>query len=1163
MPIGSEDGSRHLLPQPVPLAAAQSTIAVPLDIVLLQDETGSMSDDIGALRALAPQIWDSVAGIATAGFRMSVVGFRDFARSPWGNSGDWVYRLIVDFTSDRDAFVAAVSSLTAAGGNDTPEGQYAALYYLLTPSHPCIDSNGDGDCLDLNDTPANQQPSFRSGAKRIILLATDAPFHDPEDTPGYPGPEKSTVISALMANRVIVIGLVPGGAGRLSEVDEITSITGGTTQDTGSSGQDIADAILAALGEVRPVSPDLSTIQAYPTSAPSDGFTTVTITVTLRDTANHPVANKVVLLYSDLGGVEISQPLAPTDGNGQAIGVIRSLTPGTATIAAVDVTDGVQITQRATVLFTGVAVPPSEELRLRIYRLDEVSRRELGHLGLIAQEAGVHGDYFRGAIGADKARMAIDGIFGATSIFHTLKDMARPAIQIAIPGVLDVGWYRIDFVVFLYPNRAGYLFNTAWRYAIQSGDFWVLTRPILEDGARYYANRLLQESIKAGIKELIVLAFRKIASSSSGLSEAGNFLAADVVDLQTSLAIQRDQLVSGIPPMSAEEQSAYAEDLRRRTSVPVVLSSAQNHQAMLLSNLRAAHNSVGGGWEAFVLKFIAKTLAQASFDGPGVLVVEGVTTGIALYIDARKLDAAQRAYATVPSVLKGSAEAAARIYSNATAGYERITRRLPTRPVTGAIEGVRHYSQGSGWGPFWKEHVSYSDITLKNTSSEKATFEIIVQYGYDSRLFGLPWAYIPLISSAAAVVNPGEAKTVRVYYKQEAQGGSPSKDSNILIDVIASNDTGTFYIGRQLERWNPERTGLSGLAVPASAVAEDALTIENPIDVYVFGDPVNQIYQAQIWVANPLTRTITVNVTQTLPSGTGVVATDGIVGDSHIIWQKMIMARDIVSLTFSFRYSGLPGSSLNLPPATMAFVEPNSGLVLTTQSNAPVFIGLWPVTVEGYAPLGAYGGQSSMPITVTNLLTESVSGSLTVVISDTIGAPLYTDSRSFNIPQKSASVLTFTLPGQLSPGLYPLDVWLTVNGSTERVLADTYYVRGSTTFLPTVMRNYGESVTYNWLDATNGGTIVAQGDDTYQYVSLPFPFRFYGNTYTGVYVSSNGFVSFGSGYTNYRNSCIPSTDPPNNAIYAFWADLVPTGGSNGNIYVKQTDNDTFVIEWYR
>jgi len=118
-------------------------------------------------------------------------------------------------------------------------------------------------------------------------------------------------------------------------------------------------------------------------------------------------------------------------------------------------------------------------------------------------------------------------------------------------------------------------------------------------------------------------------------------------------------------------------------------------------------------------------------------------------------------------------------------------------------------------------------------------------------------------------------------------------------------------------------------------------------------------------------------------------------------------------------------------------------------------------------------------------------------------------------------------------------------------------------FLPMVTRNLAGRAVYNWLDATAGGTIVANGDDTYEYVDLPFAFSFYGNTYTGLYVSSNGFVSFGSGYATHRNHCIPSASAPNNAIYAFWDDLTPTGGSNGNVYVKQIDSDTVVIEWYR
>ena len=48
----------------------------------------------------------------------------------------------------------------------------------------------------------------------------------------------------------------------------------------------------------------------------------------------------------------------------------------------------------------------------------------------------------------------------------------------------------------------------------------------------------------------------------------------------------------------------------------------------------------------------------------------------------------------------------------------------------------------------------------------------------------------------------------------------------------------------------------------------------------------------------------------------------------------------------------------------------------------------------------------------------------------------------------------------------------------------------------------------------------------------------------------------------FSNTAIPNSDAPNNAIYAFWDDLNPSGGANGNVYVKQTSASTYVVEWY-
>jgi thermitase len=115
------------------------------------------------------------------------------------------------------------------------------------------------------------------------------------------------------------------------------------------------------------------------------------------------------------------------------------------------------------------------------------------------------------------------------------------------------------------------------------------------------------------------------------------------------------------------------------------------------------------------------------------------------------------------------------------------------------------------------------------------------------------------------------------------------------------------------------------------------------------------------------------------------------------------------------------------------------------------------------------------------------------------------------------------------------------------------------TYVPLVTMNSG-----NWIDITADGTVLSLGDDDVQKIALPFDFRFYGTTYNDLWVSSNGFVSFANGYKNFINDCLPSTDKPNNAIYAFWDDLQPAdGGGGGTIYAKQVDSETFVIEWHK
>jgi len=101
------------------------------------------------------------------------------------------------------------------------------------------------------------------------------------------------------------------------------------------------------------VDPGNSTVTVNPPIVMSDGVAFSTITVTLRDALNQPLAGRLVSLASSRGVIDVvTQPLNPTDVNGVAMGEIRSTMTGPAQIEATDVVDAVLLNDQPQVLFT-------------------------------------------------------------------------------------------------------------------------------------------------------------------------------------------------------------------------------------------------------------------------------------------------------------------------------------------------------------------------------------------------------------------------------------------------------------------------------------------------------------------------------------------------------------------------------------------------------------------------------------------------------------------------------------------------------------------------------------------------------------------------------------------------------------------------------------------
>lgn len=90
----------------------------------------------------------------------------------------------------------------------------------------------------------------------------------------------------------------------------------------------------------------------------------------------------------------------------------------------------------------------------------------------------------------------------------------------------------------------------------------------------------------------------------------------------------------------------------------------------------------------------------------------------------------------------------------------------------------------------------------------------------------------------------------------------------------------------------------------------------------------------------------------------------------------------------------------------------------------------------------------------------------------------------------------------------------------------------------------------------SGGTSIALGDDASALVSLPFTFEFYGTEYDGVYVGSNGYLTFGTGDTAYNESLNDHFSIPR--IAPLFDDLNPTAGGTVSSLVS---GDRIAITW--
>jgi subtilisin family serine protease len=226
--------------------------------------------------------------------------------------------------------------------------------------------------------------------------------------------------------------------------------------------------------------------------------------------------------------------------------------------------------------------------------------------------------------------------------------------------------------------------------------------------------------------------------------------------------------------------------------------------------------------------------------------------------------------------------------------------------------------------------------------------------------------------------------------------------------------------------------------------------------------------------------------------------------------------------------------------------------------------------------LNAFGSLTCTNSVVARRLTPA-----TQIVSGSVGSPIALSALNINCGQPNGPVQVTVSPGGQA-------IALTDDGVAPDLSAGDGVYTGS--FIPAATGVYtltfstGDSLTVQVLNnyqATNTafsyrtitGTNLNLGDDEATQIASPFPIAFGNGSFTQLWVSSNGTISFSGAFPTYLPEFIPTTNPADptppavaasTLVAPFWDDLYPVKGTAQNIFWAVTGsapNRELVVEW--
>lgn len=216
-----------------------------LELVLLEDLSGSFSDDLTTVSGLADDLIAAITGLTTD-VNLGLASFIDKPISPFGSSSDHEYLTQLALTNDFSSWKTALDGLSTGSGADGPEAQLTGLMQLaLRTSEVGWSSDALKVAVVATDAAPHMAGDFSSVPSNDGDAITDGPGNDGT---GEDYPSLTQVKDALLAGGVIPIFAVTSGV--VSTYQDIVDEFGfGTVVELSSDSSDIIDAIEGGISD--------------------------------------------------------------------------------------------------------------------------------------------------------------------------------------------------------------------------------------------------------------------------------------------------------------------------------------------------------------------------------------------------------------------------------------------------------------------------------------------------------------------------------------------------------------------------------------------------------------------------------------------------------------------------------------------------------------------------------------------------------------------------------------------------------------------------------------------------------------------------------------------------------------------------------------------------